>query len=108
MHDGRGFTMKLSPVRWLGRERERERVSQDCGHSNQNLVKLFNIYNYIDTYAHTHTRVMRRLTFFCGQGIFLLRLRLLQLGLVEAGHLRDIRLVRHGWLKIWEMAMRHR
>lgn len=33
--------MKLSPVRWLGREREREKMSEsDCGHSNQNLVKL--------------------------------------------------------------------
>lgn len=36
------------------------------------------------------------LTFFCGQGIFLLRLCLLQLGFVEAGHLRNIGLVTHG------------
>lgn len=33
--------------------------------------------------------------FFRGQGIFLLRLSLLELGLVEGGNLRDIGLVRH-------------
>jgi len=34
--------------------------------------------------------------FFRGQGVLLLRLRLLQLRLVEAGHLRDVGLVAHG------------
>lgn len=73
--------MKLSPVQWLLGEKEGETES-DSGVSVHYLVQFF--------------FRMRRLTFFRGQGVFLLRLRLLQLGLVEAGHLRNIGLVGHG------------
>lgn len=72
--------MKLSPVRWLWREGGRGRVR-------------------LGAFMASFGEIRRRgssLTFFCGQGIFLLRLRLLQLGLVEAGHLGDVGLVRHG------------
>lgn len=47
----------------------------------------------LDDCSKRRERRKRSLTFFCGQGVLLLRLCLLQLGLVEAGHLRDVGLV---------------
>lgn len=46
MHDGRGFTVKvkLSPVRWLWRERGRE---SDSGLSHHNLVKFTAVEAYL-------------------------------------------------------------
>lgn len=67
--------MPPSPVRWLwGGKRGGERQSQTLD-----------------------TKLLRwGPTFFRGQRVFLLGLCLLQLGPVEAGHFRNVRLVAHG------------
>lgn len=75
VHDGRGFTTQTSPVRWLWRGQKGRR----CEIPAEALMNGILDHEVL-------TRRTLRLTLFCRQGILLLRLSLLQLGLVEAGH----------------------
>ena len=66
--------MMPSPVRWLQRKRTRNLDSNVHARMAQKECRRSDV-------------MWPQLTLFCRQGILLLRLSLLQLGLVEAGHL---------------------